>query len=79
MNRDIDCRPYTPPAPDTEPHTILEYASRASDAANRYRDAMQSRANFKETLRASGALAAATERLTIAIADAVAAGDNTLS
>lgn len=81
MARELDCPPHEfgrdchLPAPAT----ILEHASIARDACNRWRDVMESRADLRTTFRASRALADATEALTSAIADAVACGDNTLS
>lgn len=77
MAGDIDCPPYVP-APNGA-GTILELASRAADAANRYRATIDQRGDFDATLRAAGALARATHALTSAIADAVACGDNRLS
>lgn len=71
---DIDCPPTVLPRP-----TILDLASRLNAASNAYREAMQSRAGFRDTLRAAGRLARAADELTAAIADAVAEGDNRLS
>jgi hypothetical protein len=59
--------------------SILELASIASDAAERYRSAMDERAPFRDTMISAGRLSAATRALTAAISDAVACGDNTLS
>lgn len=75
---DLDCPPYVPPRSGDET-SILALAARASDAANRYRAAIDARCDFDTTLRLSGALARATQSLTTAIADAVATGDNRLS
>lgn len=74
---DLDCPPYVPARNGVG--TILELASRASDAASRYRATIDARADFDATLRAAGALARATHALTTAITDAVASGDNRLS
>lgn len=75
---ELDCRPYRAPAPLVDatgaPLSILELASRASSAANRWRDAIDSRADFTETLRAGGYLARVTSELATAIADEVATG-----
>ena len=81
MTPDITCPPYDFGRDCHLPAgaTILELASRASDAANRYRDVMERRANFRDTMRAARYLADATDALTTAIADAVACGDNRLS
>jgi len=75
-----DCPPS--PSVDAEPNadaTILELAARASEASNRYRDAMVERRGFRETMSYAGALARATDALTTAIADAVATGDGSLT
>lgn len=71
---DIVCPPYRPPD-DDGPASIFALAARASAAANRYRRLMDERADFRETVCAASNLARATERLTAAIADAVAEGD----
>lgn len=79
MTHDIHCPPYAQPKPQAPTDSILELASRASAASNRYRDMMNARASFRETMRAAGRLARATDELAAAIADAVACGNNQLS
>jgi hypothetical protein len=77
---DIHCPPYAQPELRSEvTGSILALASRASAASNAYRHTMDARLSFRETMRAAGRLARATDELAAAIADAVACGDSCLS
>ena len=77
---DYDCPPWYGALEDTTPaDTILDLVARASVAVERYRAAMDARADYRTTLSVAGQLARATEALVTAIADAVACGENTLS
>lgn len=79
MTYDIHCPPYSQLKPLDPTTSILELASRASAASNAYRAAMGDCAGFRETMRAAGHLARATDELAAAIADAVACGDSRLT
>lgn len=74
-----DCPAYPAHRDDVAPPSILELASRASAAANDFQSAMDDRASFDHMMRVAGVLARRTTALTTAIADAVAAGDGSLS
>ena len=76
---DIDCPPYPLPQRPNADASILEHAAYVRAVANEYRAVMDSRGDFRATVGAASRLAAATDELTSAIADAVAEGDNRLS
>lgn len=71
--------PPTDIGPDKNETSIMALASRLNAAVNVYRDAMQSRLPFRETMSAAGRMARAADALTTAIADAVAEGDGKLT
>lgn len=79
MRAEITCPPYDfdSDCQMPAPATISILAAHALAMSNRYRAAMESRADLRTTFRAARALADATEALTTAIADALATHDDT--
>lgn len=75
----VDCPPYPLPQRPGAGASILEHAAYVRAVANEYRAVMDARGNFRATVSAASRLAAASDALTSAIADAVAEGDNRLT
>jgi hypothetical protein len=66
-----------PPLPSDA--TLLDYAARASMAANRFQTAMDARTAYPVCVRLGAELARATQALSTAIADSVACGSDSLT
>jgi hypothetical protein len=78
-SHDYDCPPYSGgQSPLPADASILDYAARASAAANAYQLAMDAREPYPACIRLASALARATQALATAIADEVATGNASL-